>query len=97
GCLGSMGWWRRSRCPPSVLAPRIWKAMLGGCAFCDHHIVHVHVGRELPAVGQEIVDHAGLVDDAQPMPLERRLELVRSDEFVPLAGVERAPAKTVLV
>src|SRR5262245_26000735 len=59
------------------------------------HIVHVHVGRELPAVGQEIVDHAGLVDDAQPMPLERRLELVRSDEFVPLVGAAREPAQHV--
>src|ERR1700694_5720450 len=49
-----------------------------------HHIVHVHVARDLPAVGEKIVDHPGLVDDGEVVAFERCCELVWSNEFFPL-------------
>src|SRR5262245_355108 len=92
--IGTYGTARASPLSLRMLALDM-ETILGKRAFRDHHVVHVHVGRALPAVGQEIVDHAGLIDDAQPMPLERRLELVRSDEFIPLVGATRQPAQHV--
>src|SRR5438552_12753158 len=65
---------------------QIWKAGSGGRTLRDHHVVHIHVGRKLPAVGDGIVDHAGLVDRGEPVPLQHGLELVRGDELVPLVG-----------
>src|SRR5262245_37106829 len=53
------------------------------------HVVHVHVGGELPAVGQRMVDHAGFVDHPKAALLERDLELVRGDELLPLMGAAR--------
>ena len=46
--------------------------------FRDDHVIDVHVGGELPAVGKQIVDHAGLVGDVQAALLDRDFELVRA-------------------
>src|SRR5262249_16386856 len=61
----------------------------------DQHVVDVHVGRELPAVGDQVVDHAGLVHHREAALLERDLELVRRDELVPLMRAARQPAQHV--
>ena len=60
-----------------------------------HHVVHVHVRRQLPAVGEQVIDHAGLADHAQPALLERDLEFVRGHELFPLMGAARQPAQDV--
>src|SRR5262245_51663361 len=67
----------------------------GGRAPRDHHVVHVHVGGQPPAVGEEIVDHPGLVDHGEAVPLERGFELVGSDELLPLVRAARQPAQHV--
>src|SRR6266849_4156216 len=53
--------------------------LLGG-----HHIVHVHVAFDLPAVGEDIVDYSGLINDSEAGALERGCELVWGDELFPL-------------
>src|SRR5271165_1476682 len=64
--------------------------LLGG-----HRIVHVHIARDLPAVGERIVDHPGLVDDGEAAALERGRELVWRNEPVPPMGAPREPAQHV--
>src|SRR5919204_6393509 len=71
------------------------RAKSGGRAFRDYHVIHIHVARELPAIGEKIVDDAGLVDDGESVPLERRLELVRRDGLVPSVRTARQPAQHV--
>src|SRR5580658_379209 len=61
----------------------------------DEHVIDVHIGCELPAVGEEIVNHAGLVGDLEPALLEGDFELVRRHELVPLMSAARQPAQDV--
>src|SRR5579872_141320 len=61
----------------------------------DDHVIHVHVGRELPAVGKQIVDDAGFVAQPQPALLDRDLELVGGDELLPLMSAARQPAQDI--
>src|ERR1700674_1088525 len=71
----------------------------GGRRSCrplgDQQVVHIHVACELPRVGEDVVDHATLVDHAQAAALDRGFELVRRDELVPLVGAARQPAQNV--
>src|SRR5277367_1329095 len=34
--------------------------------FRSDHVIHVDIGRKLPAVGEQIVDHANLIGDIEP-------------------------------
>src|SRR5262245_25799117 len=60
------------------------------------HVVHVHVGRELPAVSEQVIDDASLLRHGHPALFERNLELIWRDELVPLVGAARQPAQHVL-
>src|SRR5262249_17878697 len=75
-----------------VLCSQLFPSLrLGG----GEHVVHVHVAGELPAVGEKIVDDAGLADQREAALLERDLELVRGHELVPLMRAARQPAQHV--
>src|SRR5450759_2086552 len=50
-----------------------------------HHVIHVHVGGEAPAVGERAVDHAGLFGDAKLVVLQMMGEFVRGNELVPVS------------
>src|ERR1700730_12985146 len=60
-----------------------------------HHVVHVHVGGEAPAVGERAVDHAGLLGDGELVVVQMMGEFVGSDELVPLMGAARQPAQNI--
>ena len=60
-----------------------------------HHVVHVHVGRDGPFVGERVVDHAGLFGDGELVVSEMVREFVGGDELVPLMGAARQPAQHV--
>src|SRR5450631_3386382 len=51
-----------------------------------HHVVHVHVGGDAPAVGERAVDHAGLLGDGELVVFKMMREFVGGDELVPLMG-----------
>src|SRR5215468_10160933 len=68
----------------SQLPSSISVALLG-----SEHVIHVHVGGRLPAVGNKVVDNAGFVGDAQTVAFEGGGELVRGHEFVPLVRAAR--------
>ena len=55
----------------------------------DHHVVHVHVGRDAPSVGERVIDHAGLLGDGELVVGEMLGEFVGGDELVPLMGTAR--------
>src|SRR5947199_10645680 len=85
----------RTVCAPAAIKVKTAQSTALRRLLRRDHVVHVHVARALPAIGDEIVDHAGLVDHTQPMPLEHGLELVGGDEFVPTMGATRQPAQHV--
>src|ERR1700686_4042081 len=60
-----------------------------------HHVIHVHVAGEAPAVGEGGVDHAGLLGDGELVVGEMMFEFVGGDEFVPLMGAARQPAQHI--
>src|SRR5260370_29581884 len=64
--------------------------LLGG-----HHIVHVHVARDLPAVGEKIIDHPGLIDDGEAGEFERGRQFVWCNELFPLMGATGEPAQHI--
>src|SRR5260370_5341014 len=51
-----------------------------------HHVVHVHVRGEAPAVGKWAVDHAGLFGDVELVVVQVMGEFVAGDALVPLMG-----------
>src|ERR1700694_5553285 len=61
-----------------------------------HHVVHVHVRRDAPFVGERAVDHAGLLGDGELVVGEVTGEFVGGDELVPLMGAARQPAQYIL-
>src|SRR5260370_30065275 len=69
--------------------------MLGEGGFRDRYVVHCCIARDLPSVGEKIIDNSSLVYDAQPLTLERRLELVRSHELIPSVRAAGQPAQDV--
>src|SRR3954447_11743818 len=54
-----------------------------------HHVVHIHVGRDAPSVGERVIDHAGLLGDGELIVGEMPAEFVGRDELVPLMGAAR--------
>src|ERR1700682_3845773 len=46
-----------------------------------HHVVHVHVGREAPAVGERAIDHAGMLGDGKLVVVQMMREFVGGDEL----------------
>src|ERR1043166_1238002 len=69
-------------------------ADLLGRARRREHVIHVHVVGELPAVEENVVDHAAFIDHPQAVALQRGLELVGRDDSVPLMRAARQPANT---
>src|SRR5215831_8485693 len=50
----------------------------------NDHVIDIYIGGELPAVSEQIVDHAGLGNEAQAALLDGDFKLIWGDEFVPL-------------
>src|SRR6266436_1959370 len=64
--------------------------LLGG-----HHVVHVHVAGDPPAVGEKVVDHSGLIYDREAADLQRGRELVGGNELFPAMSAPRQPAQHI--
>src|SRR4026209_1127497 len=84
-----------SRIMPMTSGEPSMKTSSEPSALGHDHVVHIHVGRKLPAIGDQMVEHARLVEHGQPMSLQRGLDLVRGHELVPLMGPARQPAQPV--
>ena len=48
-----------------------------------HHVVHVHVGRDAPSVGERAVDHPGLLGDGELVVGQVPRQFIGGDELVP--------------
>ncbi|KTT56978.1 hypothetical protein SB7C_12185, partial [Staphylococcus epidermidis] len=59
----------------------------------DDHVVHVHVGRQAPAVGERAVDDAALLGDDEAIVEQVFRQLIRGDEFAPFMRSARQPAQ----
>src|SRR3954454_23086980 len=84
-----------SRIMPMTSGEPSMKTSSAPSALGHDHVVHIHVGRKLPAIGDEIVDHTRLIEHGQPVSLQSGLELIRGHELVPLMGAARQPAQHV--
>src|SRR6185437_5708258 len=75
----------RAVCAAAAIRVKTAHSMLL-CAvpYGGQHVIDVHVRRQLPAVGERIVDDAALADDVEAAVLDCRLEFFRPDELVPL-------------
>src|ERR1051326_585530 len=60
------------------------------------HVVHVDIVGKLPGVGEEVVDDAFDLGEAQAGNLHRGLELVRRHHSAPAVGAARQPAEQIL-
>src|SRR5450756_188107 len=94
-CFNHAGRWLWVPAFAGTTTTKEWPNNLRSHPLRHHHVVHVHVGGETPAVGERAVDHAGLLGDGELVGLQVALELVGGDEFVPLMGAARQPAQDV--
>src|SRR5260370_18040771 len=60
-----------------------------------HHVVHVDVGGEAPAIDEGMIDHASLFGAGALVVRQVLREFVGCDELVPLMGAARQPAQDV--
>jgi hypothetical protein len=70
--------------------------MLVTWPLCDDNVIHCQVAREPPTVGEDFVDNAGFLDEAQSTALYQGFELNRCDKFSPSMGSSRHPSQDVL-
>src|ERR1700730_9393852 len=52
----------------------------GSSPLRHHHVVHVHVGGDAPAVGERAVDHADLLGDGELVVCKMMREVIGGDE-----------------
>src|SRR5687767_15978764 len=86
---------KASRCSLCRSFRRTSTRLRGLRPFCQGHVIDIGVARALPVSVKRVVDDTEAFDGSEPGRLEIGIELVGSDETLPMVGAPRQPAQDV--
>ena len=58
-------------------------------------VIHVHVAREPPLVGNWVIDHSGAVDFLEPAALQRLQDFIWPQKLAPIMRARFDPAQDI--